>query len=63
MFYTTISYTWVYIIFGKTVAENLADFADLYSRSKVMPMKSPKHCEDGPLIILNGHQSCSQVRS
>jgi len=40
---------------GKTVAENLADFADLTPGQKViMPLENPKRA-DGPLIILNGN--------
>ena len=44
---------------GKTVAENLADFADLTPGQKViMPLENPKRA-DGPLIILTGtlHQT------
>ncbi len=40
---------------GKTVAENLADFADLTPGQKViLPLENPKR-EDGPLIILHGN--------
>ena len=40
---------------GKTVAENLADFADLTPGQKViMPLENPKRA-DGPLIILKGN--------
>ncbi|VTS86753.1 dihydroxy-acid dehydratase [Streptococcus gordonii] len=40
---------------GKTVAENLADFADLTPGQKViMPLENPKRA-DGPLIILHGN--------
>ena len=40
---------------GKTVAENLAEFADLTPGQKViMPLENPKRA-DGPLIILHGN--------
>ena len=40
---------------GKTVAENLAEFADLTPGQKViMPLENPKRA-DGPLIILYGN--------
>ena len=55
-FWRMVSFTEIRITCtGKTVAENLADFADLTPGQKViMPLENPKRA-DGPLIILNGN--------